>query len=291
MSRISQTESGKAWEFGLAIKCADVFNCSLNFDSSRLVAQNSYYLLPQSERNRMNKAAGEVAAFLLAHDTRFSSVSDITIQPDKAGQKGDVRDLIFNTAKGEIGISAKHRHNALKHSRLSHLIDFGDSWYNKPCSKDYWNMVMPIFKDLESRRNNGELWRGLPNKIDDFYQPILEAFIQEVETKADIRKMMEYLLGKYDYYKIVKENGIVSLQSFNLYGSNVWGDKLPFPSKINTFYLDPKRAGFATMTTDKGWQVSFRIHNAKKEIEPSLKFDVQLIGSPNKMNRYQVNYG
>ncbi len=31
---------------------------------------------------------------------------------------------------------------------------------------------------------------------------------------------------------------------------------------------------------DNGWQISFRIHNASSKVEPSLKFDVQLILQP-----------
>lgn len=31
---------------------------------------------------------------------------------------------------------------------------------------------------------------------------------------------------------------------------------------------------------DNGWQISFRIHNASSKVEPSLKFDVELIGQP-----------
>ena len=34
------------------------------------------------------------------------------------------------------------------------------------------------------------------------------------------------------------------------------------------------------MYLNNGWQLSFRIHNAEKEIKPSLKFDIQFIGTP-----------
>ena len=34
------------------------------------------------------------------------------------------------------------------------------------------------------------------------------------------------------------------------------------------------------MYLNNGWQLSFRIHNAKTEVEPSLKFDIQFIGMP-----------
>ena len=31
---------------------------------------------------------------------------------------------------------------------------------------------------------------------------------------------------------------------------------------------------------DGGWEISFRIHNASTKVEPSLKFDVRLLGNP-----------
>ena len=34
---------------------------------------------------------------------------------------------------------------------------------------------------------------------------------------------------------------------------------------------------------DQGWNVSMRIHNASSKIEPSLKFDVQLIAMPSSI--------
>ena len=34
------------------------------------------------------------------------------------------------------------------------------------------------------------------------------------------------------------------------------------------------------MFMDEGWQFSFRIHNASTKVEPSLKFDVQIVGMP-----------
>ncbi len=40
------------------------------------------------------------------------------------------------------------------------------------------------------------------------------------------------------------------------------------------------------LTFDNGWQLSFRIHNAESRVIPSLKFDVQIIGSPDKSQQH-----
>jgi len=54
--------------------------------------------------------------------------------------------------------------------------------------------------------------------------------------------------------------------------------KLKFPTKI----INVEREGNnkTIITFDKGWQISFRIHNASSKVEPSLKFDVRLEGVP-----------
>lgn len=48
------------------------------------------------------------------------------------------------------------------------------------------------------------------------------------------------------------------------------------------YNLDYKRGSKNTLelVMDNGWQISFRIHNALSRLEPSLKFDIQLIDIP-----------
>ena len=44
------------------------------------------------------------------------------------------------------------------------------------------------------------------------------------------------------------------------------------------------------MTFDQGWQISFRIHSASTMIEPSLEFDINLVGLPTAMSRHVIDY-
>lgn len=288
--RITQTESGKAWEYGLARKFADVLNTVLEIDKARIKSQDSYDLLSQYERYRIDNAAGEVALFLCAHDERLLKTRSVQIQGDKAGIEGDVRDILFCTDKEKIGISAKHRHNAIKHSRLSDSIDFGEDWYGVPCSAEYWNTITPIFDDLKFQKEIGALWAGLPDKHDAYYVPILDAFMNEVNQHADPSQLLSYLLGRYDFYKVIKENGNVSVQSFNMHGQLKWGRRLPLPEKIIQFGMKSRSKTTAIMHMDTGWVITFRIHNASKYVEPSLKFDIQLIGNPNRLSRHEIPY-
>ena len=287
---VTQTESGKAWEYGLAQQCADIANPNavLIVNGPRQKAQQSYNLLSDIEKLKIDRAANEVVVFLRTHDPRLVDTTRVLMQSDMMGAKGDVRDILLDTAHGIVGISAKHRHKALKHSRLSDQIDFGEQWYGKPCSNRYWASVLPTFDGL--RRNAGLLWKDLPNKHGDIYLPILDAFIKEVSDYANPKEMMCYLLGRHDFYKVIKENGDVSIQSFNMNGSLKWGSKTPLPDQVIQIAMKPRSKTTAVMTMDRGWQVSFRIHNANSYIEPSLKFDIQLEGSPQTLSRHQIPY-
>ncbi len=62
--------------------------------------------------------------------------------------------------------------------------------------------------------------------------PVLEIFIEEVESNADPAEMMRYLLGERTLYKVIKESGNVSLQSSNMGGSLKWEKRIPLPSQI-----------------------------------------------------------
>lgn len=137
----------------------------------------------------------------------------LEFQKDGAGAKGDVRDIIIrrNNIEWEIGLSIKHNHDAVKHSRLSHKLDFGKEWFEIPCSEEYWNAVGPIFETLKDAKSNGVKWSDLDDKNEKVYIPLLQAFIDEVnrsyrKDKSMPRKMIEYLIGIEDYYKIVSKD-------------------------------------------------------------------------------------
>ncbi len=220
-------------------------------------------------------------------------------QKDDAGTKGDVRDIVIKRGDihWEVGLSIKHNHEAVKHSRLSHKLDFGSEWFDIPCSEQYWDEVSPIFDYLKTEKEKGTNWSSLPNKEDDVYLPLLHAFMDEVQ-RANMsddtvpQKMVEYLIGTNDYYKVVSHDKerLTVIYTFNVHNT------LNKPSKIKVSAISVPvvklptelialrfKAGSNTtaeMYLNNGWQLSFRIHNASTIVEPSLKFDVQFIGMP-----------
>lgn len=225
---------------------------------------------------------------------------ELKIQTDHKGKDGDVRDVLI-IRKGiewEIGLSVKHNHFAVKHSRLSKGLDFGEKWYGIKCSDKYWEDIKPIFDYLENEKSKDSKWRDLPSKEDDVYLPLLNAFKDEIDRQnnvygKDIPKLMvEYLLGEFDFYKVVgiDSKQITQVQSYNLRGTlNKEGNvrkrsvKLPIaslPTRIVSLEFRPGSKNTLELYLDRGWQFSFRIHNASTKVETSLKFDIQIIGMP-----------
>ena len=297
---------GRAFEY-ICIQCLKeeiikVRPVSIIENSNYYQDKNSWEHLPQSTKTIMEKEARAAIPTLRELepmiDENNGDVLTLKLQSDREGVIGDVRDILIvrDCENWVIGISVKHNHFAVKHSRLSSVLDFGDSWFGKPCSKAYWDEIEPIFKPLIEKRGV-KRWSDLPDKENTVYIPLLNAFIAEIlrdyeEDNTIPSRMVEYLLGKYDFYKLIgiDDKRETSIMAFNLRGtlnksskSKVPNKKIPvslLPSRIVSLALKPNSNNTAELYMDNGWQFSFRIHNASTMIEPSLKFDIQIIGMP-----------
>lgn len=224
---------------------------------------------------------------------------ELFIQPDTKGEIGDVRDIIIlrKDVCWEIGLSIKHNHFAVKHSRLGSKLDFGERWFGIPCSDQYWEEIAPVFNLLSEEKQNGKKWSELSDKENDVYIPLLKAFVAEVgranTTYNDVpRKMVEYLLGEFDFYKVISIDNkkVTQIQTYNLRGmlNKTGKNRKPkiivpvssLPTRIVNLDFKPDSNNTVELYMDGGWQFSFRIHNASTLVEPSLKFDIQIIGMP-----------
>lgn len=228
-----------------------------------------------------------------------ADVLQLKIQTDNEGKVGDVRDILISRqdVQWEIGLSIKHNHFAVKHSRLAKSLDFGEKWFGVPCSEQYWQDVKPIFDYLAEQKSNGAKWNELSFKGKTVYIPLLQAFIDEIkrsnESNPDVpKKMVEYLLGQFDFYKVISIDSkrITQIQTYNLHGklnqsSRVMAPKIQvpvayLPTRIVSLDFKPNSTNTAELYMDGGWQFSFRIHNAATKVETSLKFDIQIVGMP-----------
>lgn len=314
----SQTQAGKAFEFALLIEAnmclSKSYNIELKEDSSFEIAKNCFNLFNSKEKEKYIKAANTAIKHILDIEPRLenpvSSKDILTLQivPDSEGIKGDVRDVLFirSTQNWEIGISAKNNHKAVKHSRLSDKIDFGKEWLNMECNKEYFKEVIPIFSELRKLRNENWLWRNLPEKHKRFYIPILNAFQNELirldkeNPTIASSNLLNYLIGNKDFYKVIKRSNKTEIYGFNLNGTlNKSSEKikpkfkvnrLKLPTRIIELSFKPDSTDTLILTCDEGWQISFRIHNASSKVEPSLKFDINLIGQPQSLYSHHIHW-
>jgi hypothetical protein len=182
------------------------------------------------EQSHYKLVASFAVNFLLDIEPRLANgMSDkdnlqLEIIADKAGQTGDVRDVlaIRSLQKWEIGISAKNNHRAVKHSRLSNDIDFGEKWLNFPCSIEYFQEIKPIFDNLAKLRTASKAtqkWNTLGDYHSTVYVPILDAFKKELlrldkENPGIVAEnLIKHLFGNQDFYKVIKGKNKVEIQA------------------------------------------------------------------------------
>lgn len=314
----TQTQTGKAFEYALINETYNIltlrgFIINLTIDSSYNTALACYNVFNARLQSRYSKAAITAIEYIITLEPRLVTpqgsldILTLQLQPDSAGANGDVRDLLFirSNQNWEIGVSAKNNHTALKHSRLSNVKDFGNSWVGIPCSPSYFTAINQIFTKLSALKSLGTAWKNVPNSHVDYYQPLLAAFVNELtfinSNNARVpQALISYLVGKHDFYKIIKKNKEVLVYAFNIHGTlgkSINGTrslspvrKLALPTQIVQFKMVPGLAGTLSMICDQGWQISFRIHSAETLVIPSLKFDVNLVGNPATMHTNHLAY-
>lgn len=292
-----QTTTGKAFEYQIAVELSKFLNVPFTDTREKENGLNCLNTLSGDEQRKMERAADEATVFLCCHDSRFKKAVSVALQPDNVGQNGDVRDIVVTLKDGSyIGISSKNRHDAIKHNRLSDKIDFGKVWADYPCSSIYMNKVGKIFGDLREKRKEKVLFKDIPDKENRYYLPVLMAFEDELRRlcedygKKFVSRMFHHLLGKHDFYKVIKENGHVAILSFNLNGDLEWGKKWKIPDRIEAITRKRDSNNTILVSFVGGWQLSFRIHNADKIATPSLKFDIRFIGLPQSVARHEIHY-
>ncbi|MBX7224437.1 MAG: HaeIII family restriction endonuclease [Chitinophagales bacterium] len=307
----SQTINGKAFEYALLKeffeRLSTVTIVSFVENDPYKTALKCFLSFSEKEKGYYSLVASFAVNFLLDIEPRLSNgISDkdilqLEIVSDKEGQTGDVRDVlaIRSLQKWEIGISAKNNHRAVKHSRLSNDIDFGQKWLGTPCSVEYFKEVKPIFDNLAKLRTVSKAtqkWDTLGDYHKSVYVPILDAFKKEL-LRLDAEKpgtiaerLIEYLIGNRDFYKVIKGHNKVEIQAYNLHGTlnlpfesikpKAKIPKLKLPSRLVEVVYQENSKTTLLVILNEGWQISFRIHNASSRIEPSLKFDINLVSAP-----------
>ncbi len=274
----------------------------------------AYESLEKSLQDRYLESAKQGVLLLLDCEPLLSEVigswqNEITLslQKDKLGEIGDIRDILIYFDRFCIGLSIKHNHDAVKHSRLSKDLDFGEKWLGVRVSQNYKDTIKPLFERLENAKKEGMLWRDFPNKEQEIYAPLLQAFKKEVlridenEKNKVPQKMVEYLLGKYDFYKaiLLEREQKTKLEAYHFNNTLNRSVKnkpkriIPLsklPTRMIYFDFKPKSFNTLELVLDEGWSFSLRIHNASSRVEPSLKFDIKLLSKPESVAVFIVEF-
>ncbi|GAA7380743.1 hypothetical protein MM0344_13420 [Helicobacter pylori] len=277
-------------------------------------ANRAYESLEKSLQERYLESAKQGVLLLLDCEPLLSEVigssqNEITLslQKDKLGEIGDIRDILIYFDRFCIGLSIKHNHDAVKHSRLSKDLDFGEKWLGVRVSQNYKDTIKPLFERLENAKKEGMLWRDFPNKEQEIYAPLLQAFKKEVlridenEKNKVPQKMVEYLLGKYDFYKaiLLEREQKTKLEAYHF--NNTLNRSLKnkpkriiplskLPTRMIHFDFKPKSFNTLELVLNEGWSFSLRIHNASSRVEPSLKFDIKLLSKPESVAVFIVGF-
>lgn len=313
----NQTENGKAFEYACAYAILEKYQKRLAVtmdDSPQMeTARRFYAYLDALHKANYLKAARAAVKIIDRLEPKLSSDTSqliLKLQTDSKGIHGDVRDVLcVRDNTWEIGLSCKHNHEAVKHSRLSDTINFGKDWFGKSCSDQYFHEISDVFLPLRKIRDDSKangspaLWSSMPDKEDRCYVPVLKAFMKELkrldqEYPREIpEKLIRYLIGTNDFYKVIMndQRKYTQIESVNINGtlnqSN--GTKkalvdvpvMKLPSKFYEIGFKDGQKNTIVVVCDQGWNISMRIHNASSKIEPSLKFDVQLMAMPSSVLR------
>lgn len=311
MAQGDQVKNGKAFEYAIAKTYADYLaeqglNVLLVENSALNIAKAFYDDFDVSEKSKYIESAYQTIDTMIRLEPGLSAQKNsddilrVLLNEDSEGEDGDVRDIVFKREcpVWEVGFSAKNNNDAVKHSRLSSVLDFGKSWVDVPCSQNYWDEIAPIFEYLQEAKDAGKTWNDLgEEKALRVYLPLLTAFKRELlyinSNNDEIpQKLIKYLVGQYPFYKIIKDDAhnMVIVKAFNIEGelnktvnrqkSQYKTPRINLPTRIVEFEMKPDSDNTLNMILDGGWEISFRIHNASSKVEKSLKFDIKLLGNP-----------
>lgn len=313
-----QTSNGKAFEYACIIALHEQLEKGqtiiIEVSPQLETAQKLYEDISEEMKTALDAAAKAAVRIIKRLEPQLVEANGneplfLSLQTDAAGIKGDVRDVLCIRKQNgwEIGLSCKHNHHAVKHSRLSDTIDFGQEWLGVSCSKEYFDKVVPLFTELREIRDksklngNPMLWNDIKEKSEKYYIPILQAFMDELlkinaENENIPEKLIRYLLGHYDFYKVITDdkNKTTRVEAINIVGTlnQQSGNKksiakvpvLKMPTQFYHIGLKKNSNNTIELVCDEGWQISMRIHNASSKVEPSLKFDVNLISLPTSVH-------
>jgi len=236
--------------------------------------------LQNIEEMKFQKSGGTLTAFL-GKGPKSGKIISVEVDriPDVAGVRGDVTDvrIKFFSKDGvaTVNISLKHRHEALKHPRLTRvpawvgLANTKEEKKYREAYEDVWTSFFQKGKKLSaSAKRFRELKAVDPTFIEEnLYKPLyalVANFLkQNVRSPSQVQQMFDFMVGKFGYIKFVDLDGEIEVRDFS---------DIPKPNSVKIEY---KRGGYLYLKFDNGWEISGRLHTATEWLKKSIKFDMQ----------------
>lgn len=232
-----------------------------HFDDLDLYTQNEYI-----------KSAELICSNWLTDKINCQEEYTLDRLPDRAGVSGDVTDIRIESNNEQINISLKHNHDALKHPRLTRL----PSWVCKNDDDSYYSMhdlIWDRFFDAAYKLNpDATLFKDITSIDADFinnnlYNPfcsfITDYLSENTHTPKAVQNMFAFLVGTYNFYKIIDRTDHISIQDFI---------NIPAPNSVEVFQINQSHIG---MIFDNGVELDLRLHTASSRLIRSVKFDVR----------------
>jgi len=297
----NQVTNGKAFEWSMARELSNALGVDILPDISAENAEECFGLIGRALRERFEMAADRAVSHVLSLESETLTrrkANLVRIQSDGQGVIGDVRDIVVEFSQFDLGFSCKTNHEAFKHPRLGKR-NKGSDWVSKwginpeGCSSEYWETVTPIFDELSSARQ--AYWRDEKDLHDRAYNTILDAWSTELEKqlgaddKGRIARLVQYLIGRHDFYKVICRKGEVDIQAYNLDGG-LATKRTKLPDRLIGIEHSDAGQYSRTVRMNEGFTFNFRIHSAESLIKPSMKFDITGDGLPTTIYQNHIKF-
>lgn len=239
--------------------------------------------LKNIEKLKFEKAIGTLSSYLRsrAKNPTSGKIDRVELDriPDIAGVRGDVTDIrikfFSKDGVATVNVSLKHRHEALKHPRLTRVpawIGLVGTKEAREYRKAYENIWSTFFEKGKKLSPNAKRFRELkavdPNFVEEnLYKPLytlVASFLQQnIANPSQVQQMFDFMIGKFDYVKFVDHDGEIEVRDFS---------NIPKPSSVKIEY---EGSGYLYFQFDNGWRLSGRLHTATEWLKKSIKFDLQ----------------
>jgi len=236
--------------------------------------------LKDIEKMRFEKP-GETLLVFLRKESISREINEVELDriPDIAGVRGDVTDIrikfFSKDSVATINVSIKHRHEALKHPRLTRVPAW-ISLENTKEEKEYlvayetiWSAFFQKGRELSpGARRFRELKAIDPafvvrNLYDPLYTLVTRFLQKNIANPLQVQKMFDFMVGKFDYVKFIDHDGRIEVRDFS---------DIPKPNSVEIEY---EGDDYLYLQFDNDWRISGRLHTATQWLKKSIKFDIQ----------------